>query len=374
MDTKEMADMKTKKDVYKELADHLSALGMGYPPNEDLEEILRANFSPKEAEVALAIPTRVIPLQPVGVDKIMGAVNLPREELKEILDGLSKRGLLFSGRTKDGQKGYALQQIGFSFPQTYFWKGEDTPHARNMASLVAKYFNRKVTQEAYASETKAFRYIPVGKTIKPEIQAVYPYHMMESVIQKATVFAVCHCSCRMIARLRGRGCEHPTEVCVKFDEIAEYVIKRELGREITRQEAQEIVMQSEEAGLVHFVDNAIGDIKHNCNCCGCACWNVGSIKRRKIPRDMLMATYFIRETDESVCNGCGECVEACPVDAIRMEGDFPRVDEDWCIGCGICVANCPSEAAYLKLRPDREDQLPNSTFRELHERILRERQ
>jgi NAD-dependent dihydropyrimidine dehydrogenase PreA subunit len=364
--------MKTK-DIYRQLADHLSALGMGYPSNEDLEEILRANFNPVEAQVALAVPTRVIPLQPVGIDEIMGTVNLPRAELEDILEALSQKGLLFSGKTKDGEKGYALQQVGFSFPQTFFWKGEDTPHAQNMASLVAKYFNRKVTQEAYAPETKAFRYIPVGKSIEVDIQAVYPYHMMESVIQNATVFAVCHCSCRMIARLRGMACEHPTEVCIKFDEVAQYVIDRKLGKEITRGQAREIIKQSEEAGLVHFVDNTKGDIKHNCNCCGCACWSVGSIKRRKIPRDGLMATYFIRETDDDKCAGCGECAEACPVDAITMEGGFPTVDEDWCIGCGVCVHKCPSEAAKLKLRPDKIGQSPISNFEELHERILSER-
>jgi Pyruvate/2-oxoacid:ferredoxin oxidoreductase delta subunit len=362
-----------KKDIYKKLADHLSALGMGYPPNEDLEEILRANFNEVEANVALAIPTGVIPLNPVEVDEIMVASKIPREELEDILEDLSQRGLLFSGRTESGQKGYALQQIGFSFPQTYFWKGLDTAYERNMAGLVAKYFNRKVTREAYASNTKAFRYIPVGKAITPEIQAVYPYHMMESVIQQATVFAVCHCSCRMIAALRGRGCEHPTEVCMKFDEIAEYVIERGLGREINRDEAGAIVTKSEEAGLVHFVDNAIGDVKHNCNCCGCACWSVGSIRRRKIPRDTLMATYFIRQTDEDACTGCGECALVCPVDAIRMEDGLPLVDDHWCIGCGVCVAVCPSEAAYLKLREDKRDQLPNATFHELHERILSER-
>jgi len=367
-----VAGVKTE-DICKQLADHLSALGMGYPPNEDLEELLRANFNQVEAEVALAIPTRVIPLQPVGIDEIMGSVNLPRAELEDILEGLSQRGLLFSGKTEDGEKGYALQQVGFSFPQTFFWKGKDTAHARNMAGLVAKYFNRKVTQEAYASETKAFRYIPVDKTIEPDIQAVYPYHMMEGVIQQATLFAVCHCSCRMIARLRGRDCEHPMEVCIKFDEVAQYVIDRKLGREITREEARKIIKQSEEAGLVHFVDNAIGDIKHNCNCCGCACWNVGSLKRRKIPRDMLMATYFVRETDQDECAGCGECVEACPVDAIRMEGDFPTADQGWCIGCGVCVDRCSTGAARLKLRPDRTGQSPTPNFRELHERILGER-
>ena len=364
-----------KKDIYKKLADHLSTLGMGYPPNEDLEEILRANFNEVEANVALAIPTGVIPLTPVEVDEIMAASKIPREELEDILEGLTQSGLLFSGRTEHGGKGYALQQVGFGFPQTFFWKGDDTPHARSMAGLVAKYFNRRVTHDAYApSETKAFRYIPIEKALEPNIQAVYPYHAMESIIQQATLFAVCHCPCRIATRLRGRGCEHPTEVCLKFDEMARYVIDRGLGREVTREEARQIIAQSEEAGLVHFVDNAIEGVQHNCNCCGCSCWNVGNIKRRKIPRDVIMATYFIRKTGEGECTGCGECASACPVDAIRMEDGLPVVDEDWCIGCGVCVAVCPGEAAYLELREDKKDQLPNATFHDLHESIIAERQ
>ncbi|MCD4716805.1 MAG: 4Fe-4S binding protein [Desulfobacterales bacterium] len=362
-----------KGDVYERLAQHLSCLGMGYPPTETLIEILKENFSPKEAEVALAIPTRVIPLQPVSVDEIIGKVDLSRAELVDVLEELSQSGLLFSGKTKNGEDGYALQQVGFSFPQTFFWKGEDTPHARNMAVLIAKYFGRKVTEEAYSSETNPYRYIPVSGTIKVETQSVYPHHTMESVIEKATDFAVCHCSCRMIARLRGKPCEHPTEVCIKFDEVAQYVIDKKLGRKITREEARKIIKQSEDAGLVHFVDNASGDIKHNCNCCGCACWNVGAIKRRKIPRDVIMATYFIRETDADECTGCGECIESCPVDALSMEDDFPEVDQDWCIGCGVCVSKCPTGAAGLRLRPDKAGELPATNFRELHEIILEEK-
>ncbi len=362
------------KDVYKRLADHLSSLGMGYPPSPDLEEILRENFNPREAEVVLGFPTRVIPLQPMGIDEIMETARLPRPELMDILEDLSRKGMLFSGMTRDGNKGYALQQVGFGFPQSFFWRGEDTPHARNMAALVAKYFNRKVTQEAYGSaETKPFRYIPVGESIGLDMQAVYPYHVMKHVIQRAKVLAVAHCPCRVTAILRGRGCEHPTEVCMKFDDLAQYLIERELAREIAREEALEIIRGSEEAGLVHFVDNAVGDIKHNCNCCGCACWSVGSIKRRKIPRDILMATYFIRETDEDACTGCGQCAHVCPVDAVTMEGDFPAVDEGWCIGCGVCTAKCSNAGARLKLRPDRGNLMPARDFKELHERILEEK-
>lgn len=263
------------ENVYVALADHLSNLGMGYPPTETLVEILKENFSPIEAQVALAIPTRVIPLKSFPVDKILENIDLDRKEVVEILNDLSRRGLLFSSTTQEGEKGYALQQVGFSFPQTFFWKGEDTPHSRNMASLVAKYFNRKVTREAYGSKTKAYRYVPLFGTIETGVQSVYPHHTMEMVIDKATDFAVCHCSCRMLASLRGRPCDHPTEVCIKFDEVAQYVVARDLGRKISRDEAGSIVRKSEEEGLVHFVDNTEEDIKHNCNCCGCACWNVG---------------------------------------------------------------------------------------------------
>ncbi len=359
------------EDIYRQLAVHLSALGMGYPVTEDVEEILRANFTPEEAEVAMALPTRVAPLQLVTVDDISGKVSFSREELANILERLAKRGLLFSGKTKEGEKGYALQQLGYGFPQSFFWSGGETPHARNMANLIVKYFNRRVTADAYGgSKTKPFRYIPVGEAIDHEMQAVYTYDMMEKVIEKAKVIAVAYCPCRMIAQLRGRGCSHPLEVCMKYDELAQYLIERGFAREITKEEALQLIKKCEEAGLVHFVDNAMGDIKHTCNCCGCACWSVGSIKRRKIPRDIIMATYYIRYTDPDECTGCGDCVEVCPVDAITLEGGLSVVDEDWCIGCGICVAQCLTSAAKLRRKLD---QVPPSDFSELHEIILTEK-
>ncbi len=365
--------MDPDEKVYERLAEHLSTLGMGYPVTEDLLEILRDNFRPEEALVALALPTRISPLRPVPASEVVPLVDLPPEEVRRILEELARRGLLFSGLTESGAPGYALQQMGFGFPQLYFWRGEDTDHARTMAGLVAKYFNRKVTRAAYASETQPYRYVPASGSLTPDLQAVFPHHAMEAVLEKARDFAVCHCACRMTAALRGRPCEHPTEVCIKFDEMARYVIDRGLGRAITRDEAWDLVTMAAEEGLVHFVDNAEGDIKHNCNCCGCACWNVGTIRRRKIPRDAIMATYFLRETDEEACTGCGDCVDACPVEALTMENDRPVVDTDWCIGCGVCIRRCPVEAASLRLRDDRTGRLPAERFQELHDMILKEK-
>ena len=86
-----------------------------------------------------------------------------------------------------------------------------------------------------------------------------------------------------------------------------------------------------------------------------------------------MATYFIRETEQDECTGCGLCAEVCPVDAVRMEDDLPQVDLQWCIGCGVCVAQCPTGAARLEPRPDRIDQPMPADFRELHYKILKEK-
>ncbi len=365
-----------ENNVYSRLAKHLASLGMGYPEKEDLLDILRENFTPLEAEVALAIPTKVIPFEAVPAEEILSHLDHPEislDELEGILSNLAERGLLFSKRMKGGKMGYALQQFGYGFPQTFFWKGVETPHAKKMAEMIARYSRSDQLREAYGNtKTKSLRYVPASLSIDPESHAVFPFEMMGELIQKVKVVALVHCPCRTMTRLLGKKrCDHSLENCIKYDDLAEYLIEKGIGKEITKPEAMEIIKKSEEAGLVHLVDNAREGIRHTCNCCGCCCWSVGSIRRKKIPRDVLMATYFLRETDKERCTGCGQCVEICPVNVIKMEGDFPVVDKEWCIGCGVCAVPCPASAVKLVRKTDA---IPPRDFRELHEQILREKE
>lgn len=48
------------------------------------------------------------------------------------------------------------------------------------------------------------------------------------------------------------------------------------------------------------------------------------------------------------CNGNGECVEVCPLDAITIENNVAVVDQDTCGDCGACVDVCPNEAISVE--------------------------
>jgi len=45
-----------------------------------------------------------------------------------------------------------------------------------------------------------------------------------------------------------------------------------------------------------------------------------------------------------LCNGCGDCVPMCPVNAITIQEGKAKIDPFQCVGCGACVPVCPKEA------------------------------
>jgi len=194
---------------------------------------------------------------------------------------------------------------------------------------------------------------------------------MVEIINKVSIIALAHCPCRMMASLSGeRECPHTLETCLKFNAMARFIIDRGLARQISKDEALEVLKKTEEEGLVHFVDNCQRDVQHNCNCCSCCCWSLRAIKDRKVPRDAIMATYFLRTTDTDACEGCGTCVDSCPLEIITMKDDYPVVDESMCIGCGVCIPSCQSGAAKLKRK--EEGLVPPFNFKDLHRKLLKE--
>jgi len=50
--------------------------------------------------------------------------------------------------------------------------------------------------------------------------------------------------------------------------------------------------------------------------------------------------------DKEKCIGCGQCVDICPVEAIKVDNDIAVVSDE-CIECGACADECPTEAILL---------------------------
>ena len=48
--------------------------------------------------------------------------------------------------------------------------------------------------------------------------------------------------------------------------------------------------------------------------------------------------------DAEKCSACGECVEACPLEAISVPENVAVVDEGTCGDCGACVDACQNGA------------------------------
>ena len=57
---------------------------------------------------------------------------------------------------------------------------------------------------------------------------------------------------------------------MQFEMGAQFIFGRNIGRQITKEEALEILNQSEETGLVHAGLNR-QEIDFICNCCPCHC-------------------------------------------------------------------------------------------------------
>ena len=51
------------------------------------------------------------------------------------------------------------------------------------------------------------------------------------------------------------------------------------------------------------------------------------------------------KVDAEKCDGCGTCVEVCPVEVFEIrEGKSVVVNLDECLVCRVCEAECPNEA------------------------------
>jgi len=162
------------------------------------------------------------------------------------------------------------------------------------------------------------RVIPIEQAIMGETRRA-SYEEVSKYLNENSIFSVSDCSCRTARESMGEGCGHLKEdMCIQMGHAAEYYIRTGRGREITREEAFEIIKRAEENGLMHQIPNTDGPGRTHaiCNCCGCSCLSLRTAEMF-LNTDMVRSNY-VSHVDKDKCVACGECVETCPVGALKL--------------------------------------------------------
>ena len=204
---------------------------------------------------------------------------------------------------------------------------------------------------------------------------------MEQIFQRAEIVISGPCGCRtgggMGRRTEGAEgevvntrCDHPLWNCFQFrKETLEFNQGR--GNEMRVYSVEEALAKSDEAeraGLIHEGPTNSASFPGVICSCGADCC---SMLRMSYASGRMHELYtpsrFQPVVDQESCNGCQECVERCPFDAMEMEKqqDSKKLKahliEKECMGCGVCVVGCEQKALTYELIRPPEHIPPAST-------------
>jgi len=327
-------------DIYRKLQEHLDKLPGGFPATESGVElrILKKLFSPEQAE--LALHTQLMPEPAAAIAQRAG---LDEAEANARLHEMTRQGLLFSVEMKGRPPLYMAAQYVVGIWE-YQLNRLDEEFVRDMQAYMPNLFDMEVWKKA-----PQLRVIPIGASVAAG-NAVMAYEQAEEMIRSQKKIALAPCICRREHKLVGHHCDKPEEVCLSFGTGAYYYIQNGLGREITQDEALEVLKIADKAGLV-LQPGAAQKSDNICCCCGDCCGVLLAMKRHPKPREIAASSFEVAY-DAEACVMCGLCEDRCQMDVFSPGDDAMILNMDRCIGCGLCVTTCPSEALKLVRRPD----------------------
>ena len=357
------------ESLLKKLCDSLNIRGGSIPayPIPEMFALLEALFTEEEAEVACQMPAAATSLRDLA-----DLLARPAEKLFPLLESMADKGLMAT-RQKDNVVLYKLLPVAPGMFEFQFMRGGDTDRDRYLARLFRAYVDvagehLKKDFAAPLDMTPFMRVIPVEETIEAG-QRIYTFEQISRYIESADAIAVGHCYCHHEAYLLGKEtCDAPEYRCMNFGPGALYTSERGITRLISKEEALEIIEACAEKGLVHMGSNTSKYLEFLCNCCICHCGMLQSLNKIGVPK-LTASSGYIASVDKNICDGCGSCIEICPMNAVSMNDEqMAAVDQLRCIGCGLCVHHCSADAIIMSLRERYTP--PPETPKDLREAVM----
>ena len=348
---------------YKKLRRHLHKMPVGYPGTFSGVErrLLKAMFTVDEAELAVFMDYRFE--SAAAIHTKARHTGITEERVAELLAAMEERGAIFH-REINGVSHYAL--VPFVIGMYEMQLARLTPgYYLDTREYVAK----KYGIEYLTTAVPQMRVIPVEKSVTPE-HNIATYDEVRDIIEKTEKrIGVAECICRKAKDTVGEPCRvtDRREICLGFRDFHDMYDRHGWGRDITKEEAFELLDQAEKEGLVLQPSNE-QEPQFICACCNCCC---GVLEMMRImPRAAdFAASNFYAVLDTGACNGCGKCVKRCQMEALTLVDKKAVLNVEKCIGCGLCVSGCKTGA--IQLVKKEKETVPPVTTEDLYETIMK---
>ena len=336
--------VKLDQNVYKKLARKFDAIPYGFPETESGVElkVLAKIYTLEEA--ALASEMR---LTPESAEQIARRANQDPVKATVILEEMASKGLIVVIEEGEQRK-FCLMPFVVGV-----WEAQLDRIDEELAQLVEEYFLQAFMERLHGHSPPVHKVIAVEKSIPIEVQ-VFPFEQASTLLEKAKSFAVAKCLCRVQKALVNEPCKYPIEVCLWFSPDEGAFKDGPNTRVLTKEEALQILRESEEAGLIHSAINIREGHDYICNCCTCCCGMMRGIAQLGMENSLAKSDFYVK-VDPEICTGCETCVERCQFGVPSLVDNTSHVDQKRCVGCGQCVMSCPSGAMTLVRKP--KDQI-----------------
>jgi len=350
---------RTLKNAYSSLADRLNRFPQGAPPTALLFAILKMLFSEREAGLVASLP-----IKPFTAAQAARIWKMEPDSARGVLDGLAGRGILVDVELR-GTCWYSLPPPMAGFFEFSLMRVRHDVDQKVLSELFYQYLN---VEDDFIRELFTRGETQLGRTFvhEPALSEENALHVLDyerasEVIAGAKHMGVGMCYCRHKMQHMGRACDAPMDICMTFNNTAASLIKHGIARRVDKQEGKDLLQQAYARNLVQFGENVQRRVNFICNCCGCCCEAMIAARRFAV-LNPVHTTNFVPEIDRAGCNGCGKCVNVCPVEAMtlvsandpaRPRWKTAKLDEDSCLGCGVCVRSCGHGSLSLRSRPER---------------------
>ncbi len=350
---------RTTKSAYSRLTERLNRHPQGAPPSQLLFKILKMLFSEREAELV-----SLLPIKPFSVHTAGRIWKMDLAGTRKVLDELAGRAILVDIE-QNGESVYALPPPMAGFFEFSMMRIRTDIDQKLLSELFFEYLN---VEEDFIRDLFTRGETQLGRTYvhEPSLSdenALYvlDYERATQIIKTAAHMAVGMCYCRHKMMHVNRACDAPMDICMTFNNSAASLIKYGHARRVDTAEGLDLLQQAYENQLVQFGENVRESVNFICNCCGCCCEAMLAARRFAV-LNPVHTTNFLPEIDTDDCNGCGKCVNVCPVEAMtlvtannpaRPRMKLARLNADICLGCGLCVPACTKGDIRLVARGKR---------------------